>query len=84
MMIGVLAGWWSVHWAIRWFPEDAFLMSGRGRILLGVLLVVLVPLLSPFVGMKALLVFLRFYGAPVAALLLLGAHAAKRNPHPFS
>jgi membrane-associated phospholipid phosphatase len=84
MMIGVLAGWWSVHWAIRWFPEDAFLMSGRGRILLGVLLVVLVPLLSPFVGMKGLLVFLRFYGAPVAALLLLGAHAAKRNPHPFS
>ncbi len=84
MMIGVLAGWWSMHSAARWFPGNAFEMSGRGRILLGALLVVLVPLLSPFVGMKALLIFLRFYGVAAVAFLLLGAYAAKTNPHPFS
>ena len=73
MMIGVLAGWWSVHWAMRRLPEGEFTMRGRGRILLGVLLVALVPLLSPFAAMKPLLVFLQFYGAAVAGLLLLGA-----------
>jgi membrane-associated phospholipid phosphatase len=84
MMIGVFAGWWSVHVAARWFSENTLEISGPGRILLGVLLVVLVPLLSPLVGMKALLIFLRFHGAAAVGLLWLGMHAAKRNPHPFS
>ncbi|MCL5279147.1 MAG: phosphatase PAP2 family protein [Planctomycetes bacterium] len=84
MMIGVLAGWWSIHSAARWSSENTSEISGRGRILLGLLLVVLVPLLSPFVGMKALVIFLRFYGAAAAALLLLGAYAVKTNPHLFS
>jgi undecaprenyl-diphosphatase len=77
MMIGILAGWWSIHSAARWFLENTFEISGRGRILLGALLVVLVPLLSPFVGMEALLIFLRFYGAAAVGLLLLGMLAAR-------
>ena len=81
MMIGVLAGWWSVHRAMRWFSENTFAMSGHGRILLGVLLVVLVPLLSPFVGMKPLLVFLRFYGAAAAGLLLIGTLVPRNARH---
>ncbi len=81
MMIGVLAGWWSVHWAIRRLPEGDFAMRGRGRILLGLLLVVLVPLLSPFVGMKPLLVFLRFYGAAAVGLLLLGTLVHQNAQH---
>ncbi len=81
MMVGVLAGWWSIHSAACWFSENTFTISGRGRILLGVLLVVLVPLLSPFVGMKALVIFLRFYGAAAAALLLLGALTRRNAQH---
>jgi hypothetical protein len=81
MMIGVLAGWWSVHSTMRWFPENAFAMSGRTRILLGVLLVVLVPLVSPFAGMKPLLVFLRFYGAAAAGLLLIGTLVHRNAQH---
>ncbi len=48
-------------------------MRGRWRILLGVLLAVLVPLLGPRTGMEPLLVFLRFYGPATGGLLLLGA-----------
>ncbi len=84
MMIGVLAGWWSVHSAARWLSENTFEISGHGRILLGVLLVVLVPWLSPFVGMKALVIFLRYYGAGVAAFLLLGALVYRRSSRTFS
>ncbi len=78
MMIGILAGWWSVYWAVCWSSESTFVMSRHQRILLAVLLVVLVPLLSPFAGMKPLLVFLRFYGAAVAGLLWVGM-LAHRN-----
>ncbi len=81
MMIGVLAGWWSMHSAARWFSENTFEISGRGRILLGALLVVLVPLLSPFVGMRALLIFLRFYGAAAVGLLLLGMLIHRNAQH---
>ena len=87
MMIGVLTGWWSVHSIMRRLPEREFAMSGRWRILLGVLLVVLAPSLSALVGMKPLLVFLRFYGAVGAGLLLIGAlihRNAQRQASVFS
>ena len=72
-IIGVFAGWWSVHWTKRWFTDRVIEIGGQWRILLGVLLAVVVPLLSPLVGMKPLLVFLRYYGAAVVGLLLIGA-----------
>jgi membrane-associated phospholipid phosphatase len=72
MMIGMMVGWWCVHWTLHRLSENAFALSGRGRILLGLLLVVLVPLLSPLAGMEPLLVFLQFYGVAAAGLLLLG------------
>ncbi len=81
MMIGVLAGFWSVHSTMHRFSGNTFAMSRCGRILLGLLLVVLVPLLSPFAGMKPLLVFLRFYGAAAAGLLLLGTLVHRNAQH---
>ena len=80
MIIGVLAGWWSVHWAKRRPPEKEFAVRGRWRILLGVLLVILVPLLSPLAGVKPLLIFLRFYGVAAAGLLLIGALVHRDTP----
>jgi membrane-associated phospholipid phosphatase len=72
-MIGILAGWWSTHLTMRWFSEYTLTISRRGQILLGVLLVVFVPLLGVLAGMEPLLVFLRFYGAAIAGLVLIGA-----------
>jgi membrane-associated phospholipid phosphatase len=80
MMIGVLAAWWSVRSILRRFPQDTFALSGRGRILLGLLLVVLVPPLSPLAGMEPLLVFLRFYGTAAVGLLLLGTLIHRKAP----
>lgn len=82
MMIGVLAGWWSVHWALRRPPEKEFALGGRWRVLLGVLLVILVPLLSVLADVKPLLIFLRFYGAAAVGLLLLGAMIRRDTPCP--
>ncbi len=82
MMLGVLAGWWSIHLTRRWFSGCAFTMSGRRRILLGVLLVIFVPLVGVLANMRPLLVFLQFYGAMAAGLLLIGTliHRNTRRP----
>jgi membrane-associated phospholipid phosphatase len=79
MTIGVLAGWGSVHWVLRRLPEMRFALKGRWRILLGVLLVVLVPLVGPRTGMAPLLVFLRFYGPAAGGLLLLGTLVQRKR-----
>jgi undecaprenyl-diphosphatase len=80
MMIGVLAGW-SVRWAQHQLPEKEFTLRGRWRILLGMLLVVLLPLLGALAGMKPLLVFLRFYGAAAVGLLLIGTLVHRNAQH---
>lgn len=79
MLIGVLVGWWVVHRVIHWLPRREFALGGWWRILLGVLLLILIPWLSPLVGMKPLPVFLRFYGPAVLGLLLLGTRIPLRR-----
>jgi hypothetical protein len=88
MLIGVLAGWWSVHWAMQRFSENPSEMPERWRVLLSTLVLAPVPLLSPLVGMKPLLVFLRFYGILATGLLLIAAtvrrHAQRQTERVYS
>ncbi len=68
--IGVLWGYLAVQMIKRWRPLDQFHLSGRWRLALGLLLIVM-PLGGRALGMEALRIFLRIYAGPLAALLLL-------------
>jgi len=68
--IGVLWGYLAVQMMKRWRPLDQFHLPGRWRIALGLLLIA-TPLGGRALGMDSLLVFLKIYAAPLAALLLL-------------
>jgi membrane-associated phospholipid phosphatase len=68
--IGVLCGYLAVQVMKRWRPLDQFHLQGRWRIALGLLLIVM-PLGGRALGMESLLIFLRIYAGPLAALLLL-------------
>jgi hypothetical protein len=45
-------------------------LKGWQRLVLGSLLVLVVPVLSPFLGVRPLLVFLKAYAVPAAVLIL--------------
>jgi undecaprenyl-diphosphatase len=68
--IGVLWGCLAVQMMKRWRPLDQFHMQARWRIAVGLLLVVM-PLGGRALGMESLLIFLKTYAGPLAALLLL-------------
>ena len=44
-------------------------MPGRWRLIAGLLLVLVVPVICPYIGMRTLRLFLRRYGIPLAALV---------------
>jgi len=68
--IGVLCGYVAVQVMKRWRPLDQFHLQGRWRIAVGLLLIVM-PLGGRALGMDSLLIFLKIYAGPLAALLLL-------------
>jgi len=68
-MIGVLCGVCSVRWVAPRRPLDQFRVPGRWRLIAGLLLVLVVPIICPYIGMRTLRLFLRRYGIPLAALV---------------
>lgn len=76
-LIGLLAGCCAMWIAARWLPESEFRLRDRWRLMLGLLLVLVVPVISPIVGMGALLIFFKVYGIPAVVLMPVYAHMGR-------
>lgn len=70
-LLGVLWGIGAVRHVSSWLPLDQFQIEGRWRLMAALVLILVVPFLSPFLGMRSLQIFLRVYALPLAALVLL-------------
>jgi len=75
--IGVFCGLFALQWVTRRWPLDRFRMPGHWRLAAGLLLVLVLPFVSPFLGMKSLQIFTRVYLLPLAILALLYLAAAR-------
>jgi undecaprenyl-diphosphatase len=77
MLIGILAGYCAprlaLHRLSRELLEKLCDLRDWQRLVFGSLLVVVVPVLSPLLGMRPLLIFLRVYAVPAAVLILVAA-----------
>ncbi len=72
-LIGLAAGCGAVWITARRLPESAFRVPNRWRLGAGLALVFVLPVVSPFLKIPALLIFFRVYGIPVVALMLIYA-----------
>jgi len=76
-LLGVLCGMAALRGMACYPPLDRFRVKGQGRLIIALVLVGAVPPLSPYIGMKALPIFLRVYALPLIALVPLGLVAAR-------
>ncbi|OHB62951.1 MAG: hypothetical protein A2Y77_18570 [Planctomycetes bacterium RBG_13_62_9] len=70
-VIGVACGLCAMRTAPRWGQRDPFPVKGWWRLVVGLILVLVLPLVSPLVGLESLPIFLRIYGIPLAGLILV-------------
>jgi membrane-associated phospholipid phosphatase len=84
VFLGILAGWYAPRLVRHRWPrkllEGLHELTERQRLVLGLLLAFVVPLLSPFLGMRPLLVFLRAYALPAALVILAAAWLSRGRP----
>jgi membrane-associated phospholipid phosphatase len=84
MFIGILAGCCAPrlvsHRLFRELLERLGELKDWQRLVFGSLLAFVLPLLSPFLGMRPLLIFLRVYAIPVAALMAVSARIWRSGP----
>lgn len=71
-ILGVLCGVYTTRWLARLRELDRLHIAGRWRFVALVVLVLVVPLVSPFADLDSLSIFLKVYAAPLAVLVLLG------------
>jgi len=82
-LIGVLCGIAAIRYVSPWPWPDQFRIESRWRLLAGLGLVLVVPFISPFIGMRSLQIFLKVYAIPLAAAALLYLAAVRRwTPRP--
>jgi undecaprenyl-diphosphatase len=71
-MIGVLCGVVAIGRARRWWPSDPFRVAGRQRLAAALVLIFVLPFLSPYVGMSSSLqIFLKRYAILLTAVTLV-------------
>jgi membrane-associated phospholipid phosphatase len=84
VFIGILAGCCAPrlvsHRLLRELLERLGELKDWQRLVFGALLVFVVPALSPFLGMRPLLIFLRIYALPAVALILVAAWLSRARP----
>jgi len=84
-MIGTLCGSRALHVAVRWKQLNWLHVSGPSRAVAGLLLVLVLPLMSRFLHMEVMRIFLKAYGFPLAVLvvaysLVVSQRALRRIP----
>jgi membrane-associated phospholipid phosphatase len=84
VLAGALLGWLCGMAALRWTKHrpffEHFQIERYPRLIAALVLILVVPFVSPFLGMKSIQAFLlKLYAIPLAALVLLGLGAARRQ-----
>jgi undecaprenyl-diphosphatase len=67
--IGVLCGLAAVRWMASRRELDQFRVEGRWRLGAGLVLILVIPFVSPYLGMRPLQTFLKVYILPVTVLV---------------
>jgi len=75
--IGVLCGLVAIRWMAHRRELDQFRVEGRWRLVAGLILILVIPFVSPYIGMRPLQNFLRVYALPLMALVLVCLFAAR-------
>ncbi len=78
-LIGTLCGLAAIRYIASRPALDQFRIPRNWRLGAALVLILIVPFLSPFVGMRSLYSFLRIYAIPLAVLALLCGWAARRR-----
>jgi membrane-associated phospholipid phosphatase len=76
-LVGVLCGLGAIRHVSSWLPLGQLRIEGRWRLVAALVLILVVPFLSPFLGMRSLLIFLKVYALPLTALALLWLGATR-------
>lgn len=69
--IGVLCGLAAIRWLAGRRDLDQFRVPGRWRLGAALILILVIPFVSPYLGMRPLQHFLRVYILPLTALVLI-------------
>jgi undecaprenyl-diphosphatase len=78
-LIGTLCGLAAIRYIASRPALDQLRIPRNWRLGAGLVLILIVPFLSPFVGMRSLYSFLRVYAIPLAVLAFLCGWAARRQ-----
>jgi undecaprenyl-diphosphatase len=76
-MIGVLCGMAAMRWMAHRRELDQFRVPGRWRLIAILVLVFVIPFISPYIGMWSLQAFLKVYIIPLAILALVYLSASR-------
>jgi len=76
-MIGVLCGMAAMRWMAHRRELDQFHVQGRWRLIAALVLVLVIPFISPYIGMRSLQAFLKVYIIPLAVLTLVYLSASR-------
>jgi undecaprenyl-diphosphatase len=78
-MIGVLCGVCAVRWVTPRWPLDQVRVPGRWRLLAWLLLVVVLPIICPYIAMREFRIFLKAYFIPLTVVVLVCLAVARRR-----
>jgi ABC-type maltose transport system permease subunit len=76
-MLGVLCGMAAMRWMAPRRELDRFHVPGRWRLIAALVLLLVIPFISPYIGMWSLQAFLKVYVIPLAVLLLVYLSASR-------